>query len=109
LAHIDKSTVSKLANLASLSLSDEESERFPEQLEKILSFAERLQRLDTSAVPPSSHALLEAGGSASDDLRADVPRPEDAEKISRNQLLEAAPDGDTNDGLFKVPRILPTE
>lgn len=105
MARFDRNTVARMAKLAHLSLSEEESVRFPEQLEKIVSFAERLRALDTENVAPSSHALLEVGGSASGALRRDEPRTADA--ISRESLLEAAPDGDPSSGLFKVPKVLP--
>ena len=108
MARVDKNDVAKLARLSYLSLSEEEASQFPEQLDRILTFAERLQGLDTDVVRRSSHALLEAG-SASDTnaLRKDEPRASDV--LSRDSILEAAPDGDTTDGLFKVPRVLPKE
>jgi aspartyl-tRNA(Asn)/glutamyl-tRNA(Gln) amidotransferase subunit C len=104
MAKIDLDQVRKLAELAHLSLTDEECEGFTHDLERILEHAESLQALDTSDVEGlelASHALLEKGLQGEAHVRADEPRP----GLDRDRLLESAPDG--GDGLFKVPRVLP--
>ncbi len=93
--------VRKLAELAHLSLTDEECAGFTEDLERILEYAESLQALDTEGVEPTSHALLSKGLEGEASLREDEPRP----GLDREPLLEGAPDA--GDGLFKVPRVLP--
>lgn len=93
--------VRKLAELAHLSLTDQECAGFTQDLERILEHAESLQALDTEGVEPTSHALLEKGLEGEAILREDEPRP----GLDRERLLEGAPDG--ADGLFKVPRVLP--
>jgi aspartyl-tRNA(Asn)/glutamyl-tRNA(Gln) amidotransferase subunit C len=87
-------TVDHVARLARLSLSDEERELFARQLDDILAWAESLQALDTSGVPPMSHPRE---GSA---LREDEPRA----GLDRRTALEAAPDA--AEGLFRVPRVI---
>lgn len=62
--------VDHVATLARLGLSDEERERMREQLGAILAYVDQLDRLDTSAVPPSAQVV------ALDNVtRPDVARP----------------------------------
>jgi aspartyl-tRNA(Asn)/glutamyl-tRNA(Gln) amidotransferase subunit C len=87
-------TVDHVARLARLLLTDAERQLFARQLADILAYAESIQALDTSDVEPMSHALT-AGGFREDEVRASLPR---------EKVLETAPD--TQDGLFRVPRVL---
>lgn len=87
-------TVDHVARLARLSLNDDERELFARQLDEILAWAESLQALDTSGVPPMSHPRE---GSS---LREDEPRP----GLDRGTAFEAAPEA--ADGLFRVPRVI---
>jgi aspartyl-tRNA(Asn)/glutamyl-tRNA(Gln) amidotransferase subunit C len=91
---VTEETVEHVARLARLSLTDEERRLFARQLEAILAWAESLQALDTSHVPPMSHPReVEA-------LREDEPR----EGLDRQAALEASPEA--ADGLFRVPRVI---
>jgi aspartyl-tRNA(Asn)/glutamyl-tRNA(Gln) amidotransferase subunit C len=87
-------TVDHVARLARLSLTDEERRVFARQLEEILAWAESLQSLDTTDVPPMS----QPGQSIA--LRKDEPRA----GLDREAALAAA--SDAADGLFRVPRVL---
>ena len=91
---VTEETVEHVARLARLSLTDEERRVFARQLEEILAWAESLQALDTSGVPPMSHPR-EAEVLRDDEKRAGV---------DREAALGAAPDA--SDGLFRVPRVL---
>ena len=62
--------VRQIGNLARLKLSDDEVERFGEQLSSILTYVEKLNELDTSDVEPSAHALP-----VSNVFRNDEPGP----------------------------------
>ena len=93
--------VRKLAELAHLTLSDEERVSFSGQLDEILGYAERIQLLDTEGVSPTSHALLETGLEGGSALRDDEP----TQSLNREKVLEGAPD--PRAGLFKVPKVLP--
>lgn len=89
--------VEHIAELAKLRLTDEEKARYREQLSAILDYAERLRRLDTSAIPPTATVLP---------LRT-VLRPDVVEaSIDRDRLLEGAPDADPSRGMFRVPPVL---
>ncbi len=101
MAKFDEEQVRKLAELAHLTLSDEERVSFSGQLDEILGYAERIQALDTEGVSPTSHALLETGLEGGSALREDAPK----ESLNREKVLDGAPDPGA--GLFKVPKVLP--
>lgn len=86
--------VDHVARLARLSLTQEETETLARQLDGVLAYAESIQSLETSDVPPMSHA------GRSEALREDAPR----DGLPRETTLTAAPD--PADGLFRVPRII---
>lgn len=54
---ITKQEVEHVANLARLSLSEEDKEKFTQDLDSILTFAGKLNELDTENVKPTSHVL----------------------------------------------------
>ena len=54
---LTKEEVKHVANLARLAISEEEAEKFAEQLGKITDFAEQLNELDTTNVEPTTHVL----------------------------------------------------
>jgi aspartyl-tRNA(Asn)/glutamyl-tRNA(Gln) amidotransferase subunit C len=87
-------TVDQVARLARLSLTEEERQLFARQLDEILAWAESLQALDTSGVPPMS------GTPQGAPLREDEPR----DGLDRAGVLEGAPD--PAEGLFRVPRVI---
>lgn len=57
MAKLTKEEVKHVANLARLSITEEEAEKFAEQLGKITEFAEQLNELDTTNVEPTTHVL----------------------------------------------------
>jgi aspartyl-tRNA(Asn)/glutamyl-tRNA(Gln) amidotransferase subunit C len=87
-------TVDHVARLARLSLTEEEKQLFARQLEEILAWAESLQALDTSGVPPMSPPRDASS------LREDEPQ----RSLERESVLEGAPD--PAEGLFRVPRVM---
>ena len=84
-----------MARLARLDLSEQELDRFTEQLGAVLDHAADVAALDTSDVPPTSHPLPLLNV-----LRDDEPRP----GLDRDEVLAQAPSAE--DGRFRVPRIL---
>jgi aspartyl-tRNA(Asn)/glutamyl-tRNA(Gln) amidotransferase subunit C len=84
-----------VARLARLELTEEELDRYVDQLGAVLDHAADVAALDTSGVPPTAHPLpLE------NVLREDVVGP----SLDRDEVLREAPD---SDGVrFRVPRIL---
>jgi len=95
MAKIDRAMVEHIAELAKLALSEDEVALFAEQLSDVLDYAERLQELDTEAIPPTASVLP-----LRNVLRPDVAQP----SLPREQALANAPD--TADGQFRVEPIL---
>ncbi len=90
--------VAHLARLARLALTDAELDQFGAQLDVILGAISRISDLDTSDVPPTSHALP----------MTNVTRPDEARPgLTQTQALDMAPAAE--DGRFRVPRILGEE
>ena len=89
---ITREQVIHVAKLAHLDLTEEEVERFREQLSAILEAVSKVSELDLADVPPTSHPL---------DLvnvwREDEPRP----SLSADDVFANAPDRE--DEFFKVP------
>jgi aspartyl-tRNA(Asn)/glutamyl-tRNA(Gln) amidotransferase subunit C len=86
--------VRHVAELAKLRLSDAEIEQYAEQLSAILEYAERLQEVDTSSVPPTPYILPLVNV-----MREDVPQP----SLTNAEALANAPDSE--DGFFRVRAV----
>ncbi|WP_188455112.1 Asp-tRNA(Asn)/Glu-tRNA(Gln) amidotransferase subunit GatC [Virgibacillus oceani] len=95
MADISKDQVKHVANLARLAITDEEAEKFTNQLSSIIKYAEQLNELDTDGVEPTTHVL---------DLKNVLRKDEPKEWITQEDALKNAPDkkGD----YFRVPSIL---
>ncbi|MBZ0170427.1 glutamyl-tRNA amidotransferase subunit C [Candidatus Methylomirabilis lanthanidiphila] len=87
--------VEHVARLARLELTAEEKERMRAQLDSILSYIDKLNELDTSAVEPTSHVLPMTNVFREDEV---------APSIAQEAVLANAPD--RHDLFFRVPRIL---
>jgi aspartyl-tRNA(Asn)/glutamyl-tRNA(Gln) amidotransferase subunit C len=94
-SRLTRDDVVRIAELARLSLSEAEVDRFTSQLAGILEYADAVQQVDTSGVPPTSHAIVSAPV-----WREDTPRP----SLDRDEMLRGAPAAGA--GLFKVPKVL---
>lgn len=92
---ITKEEVLQVARLARLALSPAEGDKMREQLDGILSYIRQLDRLDTSGVVPTSHAI-EMGTP----FRDDSVRPFG----EKEEILKNAPDREED--FFRVPRII---
>lgn len=89
--------VARVAALARLELTPEETTLFTRQLTDILAYAEAVQQIDTTGVPPTSHA-----GAIGAVWRDDVVLP----SLDRDRVLAGAPGASPRAGLFKVPKVL---
>jgi aspartyl-tRNA(Asn)/glutamyl-tRNA(Gln) amidotransferase subunit C len=54
---LSREQVEHIARLARVGLSDDDVDRFSEQLSEILDYFERLRQVDTEGVPPTAHTL----------------------------------------------------
>ena len=95
---ITKTDVEKIAELAKLELTGEETESFTQQLGAILGYIEKLNELDTSGVEPMSHCST--GEDTERVRRDDVVKP----SLGSRAATENAPDAET--GYFKVPKVI---
>jgi aspartyl-tRNA(Asn)/glutamyl-tRNA(Gln) amidotransferase subunit C len=92
---LTREQVEHVAHLARLSLTDEEIERYREQLSAVLEYAERLNEVDTTSIPPTATVLP-----LRTVLRADEPQP----SFSADDILANAPHRDGQ--FFRVHAIL---
>ncbi len=92
---ISRDDVAHVARLARLDLSDDELDRFTDQLGAVLDHAAGVAALDTEGVPPTAHPLPLVNV-----LRDDTPGP----SLDREEVLSQAPAAE--EGRFRVPPIL---
>ena len=95
MAKLTKEEVKHVANLARLAITEEEAEKFADQLGKITDFAEQLNELDTTNVEPTSHVLPLVNVLREDVAKQGLPR----EKVMLNVKEQEA-------GQIKVPSIM---
>jgi len=89
---IDKNLIAYLEDLSCLNFSDEESQKLPEDLKKILGYMAQLGALDTEGVPERSHPFDKVNVFREDIRAASFPR---------EHILKNAPD--RNDEMFIAP------
>ncbi len=87
--------VEHVALLGRLRLTEEERERFTTQLNSILGHFEQLQQVDTTGVPPMSHAI-----EMTNVMREDEPAP----SLTPQEALANAPEAERD--CFVVPRVI---
>ena len=92
---INDALINKLAHLSMLEFGDEEKEEMKVELEKMLSFIEKLNELDTSGVKPLLHM-----SDNEDVFRDDIVQGQ----ISKEEAFKNAPLHDEN--FFKVPKVI---
>jgi aspartyl-tRNA(Asn)/glutamyl-tRNA(Gln) amidotransferase subunit C len=92
---IDKATIQKIAHLARLEFQDHAEEEMLKDLNKIVSWVEKLQELDTANVEPLTHMSTELNV-----LRDDVVK----EPLHHDRGLLNAPRKDSD--YFRVPKVM---
>uniref|UniRef100_A0A7C1JHG6 Aspartyl/glutamyl-tRNA(Asn/Gln) amidotransferase subunit C n=1 Tax=Caldilinea aerophila TaxID=133453 RepID=A0A7C1JHG6_9CHLR len=92
--HLTIDEVRHVAELARLHLTEEEIERYAQQLSAILDYAERLQEVDTSGVPPTPYVLP-----LQNVMAEDIPQP----SLPNEVALANAPD--KANGFFRVRAV----
>jgi aspartyl-tRNA(Asn)/glutamyl-tRNA(Gln) amidotransferase subunit C len=99
-ATLTSDDVLKIAALANLKLEPGEIDLFAKQLGDILSYADEVQQVDTTGVPPTASVNAQLSPD-----RADEPSP----SLDITDTLANAPDADHSQlqgGFFKVPRVI---
>ncbi len=92
---LTRDEVEHIAALARLQLTDEELEKYRQQLSAILEYAVRLQEVDTSGISPTSSVLPPRSV-----LRPDESHP----GLSLDEVLQNAPQVESKQ--FRVPPVL---
>ncbi|MFN3967072.1 MAG: Asp-tRNA(Asn)/Glu-tRNA(Gln) amidotransferase subunit GatC [Endomicrobiia bacterium] len=92
---ITKKDVEYVANLARLKLSEEEKEKFTKQLGTILDYMDKLKKLNTENVKPTSHVLELKNVWREDELKP---------CFYSDNLLENAPEKEAD--FFKVKKVI---
>lgn len=92
---ITREEVERVAVLARLKLSHEDTVALTDQLDKILQYVEKLNQLDTGNVEPLAHAVDIVNAFRRDQV---IPSP------PTEDLLRNAPA--TEDSFFRVPKII---
>ncbi|TDH27879.1 Asp-tRNA(Asn)/Glu-tRNA(Gln) amidotransferase subunit GatC [Segetibacter sp. 3557_3] len=92
---VDNVLVDKLAELSRLKFEEHEKEGIKENLQKMISFIEKLNELDTTGVEPLLFMTDTVNNWREDEVKG---------SISREEALKNAPSADT--GFFKVPKVI---
>jgi len=92
---ITEDQVKKVAELARLSLDNNQVKHHAEQIEKILDYINQLEKIDTKDVPCTTRAI-----EVINVLRTDV----NSKFEDRDELLNLAPSREND--FFKVPKII---
>ncbi len=96
---ITEADIEKIAQLAHLEITSEETRAFTPQIADIVAYVEQLNELDTTEVEPATGGLTPEG-EATDSSRDDVLRPSLGQNLALDQAPEAA------SGHFRVPKVL---
>lgn len=92
---ITAAEVEHVAQLARLRIDDKDAERLTEQMNSILSYMEKLNKLDTEGIEPMAHAL-----NLDTPYREDEARP----SLENDEALGNAPQRDGS--FFLVPKVI---
>ena len=92
---VTEKDVKYIAQLSRLVVADSEMQKFTEQFNQILNYADILQKLDTEGIEPTPYVLP-----ISNAFREDVALP----GVTQEEALKNAPA--VHNGGFKVPRVI---
>lgn len=87
--------VEHVANLSRLTFSEEEKKVLAKHLAKILDYIDKLNELDTTDVPPTSHVIPVMNVLRPDEVR---------QSFTQEEALSNAPKNVNN--MFEVPKIV---
>jgi aspartyl-tRNA(Asn)/glutamyl-tRNA(Gln) amidotransferase subunit C len=96
-AELTRDEVAAVAALAHLLLDASELDLFARQLGRILAYAEEVQGVDTTGVPPTASVVTQRSSDRLDEVRP---------CLDVHDALANAPEAAIDAGLFKVPRVI---
>ena len=89
--------VEKIAVLAELALDPSEVDLFARQLGDFLTYAEEVQAVDTTGIPPTAYVATGHTPDRPDEVHA---------SLDSDTALANAPDPSLDAGFFRVPRVI---
>lgn len=92
---VNDALINNLSQLARLEFNDEEREEIKNDLQKMISFIDKLNELDTSGVEPLLHLSDNINALREDEVKG---------SISRDEAFKNAPLHDEQ--FFKVPKVI---
>lgn len=92
---VNDALIEKLAHLARLKFNDNEKEEIKHDLQRMITFVEKLNELDLEGVEPLTHMTDEINVLREDEIKG---------SISREEALKNAPLHDEQ--FFKVPKVI---
>lgn len=92
---IDKQTIDKVANLARIAIEDKEVDTLMADMNKILTFMEKLNELDTTGVAPLVYMNAEENVWREDQIKQEITVEEGLKNSARH-----------NENFFMVPKII---
>lgn len=92
---LSKETIDHIAELARLDFTEEEKEELVLDMEKVISYLDKLDELDTSYVKVTEHIIPLKNVFREDEVES---------SFDREEMLKNAPKEEA--GYFKVPKIL---
>ncbi|MGD9022590.1 MAG: Asp-tRNA(Asn)/Glu-tRNA(Gln) amidotransferase subunit GatC [Deltaproteobacteria bacterium] len=92
---ISREEVAHVAKLARLNLDEDAVELYTKQLGDILTYMDTLNRVDTTDVPSTSHAIFINNAFREDEVKDSIPN---------EKALANAPQSE--DGSFVVPKVI---
>lgn len=99
-AKVTKEEVERVAELAHLKLTPDETGSMVHDLNAILDYVAQLDQLETSSVAPLSQVSELDGSAVAGMLRRDEVRP----SLDRAEVMSQAPESDG--AFFKVPKVI---
>ncbi len=95
MSRISADQVKHVAHLARMAITEEEAKKFTNQLDKIITYAEQLNELNTDHVEPTAHVL---------EIKNVMREDRAKEGLPREEVLKNAPEH--QDWQIKVPGIM---
>lgn len=95
MSRISEEQVKHVAHLARLAITEKEAQMLTNQLDKIITYAEQLNELNTDNVEPTAHVL---------EIKNVMREDRANEGLPREEVLKNAPEH--QDGQIKVPGIM---
>ncbi|WP_226086439.1 Asp-tRNA(Asn)/Glu-tRNA(Gln) amidotransferase subunit GatC [Mesobacillus sp. S13] len=95
MSRISEEQVKHVAHLARLAITEKEAKMLTDQLDKIITYAEQLNELNTDNVEPTAHVL---------EIKNVMREDRAKEGLPREEVLKNAPEH--QDGQIKVPGII---